>query len=188
MQICVITVKRIRVTSSDCNRIWATVMLHYALTFTAHASYPLGRHLNISTLPQARRFCTLGQPQPQSFKYFALNIFREISLILSTTLEVFPASCFDWSTCWEKTTYILFLYEAVCTKPVRLVLTIYKLIFFAPFGWLVNDLLYRLITWPHTIWVIAIWWQATISRTVQNGPMQFFSHISGWVANSVLKR
>ena len=61
------------------------------LTFTALASYCLGRHLNISTLPQAWLSHMLGQPQPQPFKYFALNIFREISLILSTTLEEFPA-------------------------------------------------------------------------------------------------
>ena len=53
------------------------------LTFTARASYRLGRHLNTSALPQARASHTLGQPQPQPFKYFALNIFREISLILS---------------------------------------------------------------------------------------------------------
>ena len=100
------------------------------------------------------------------FKYFALNIFREISLILNTTLEVFTASCSDWSTRWEKTTCFHFLYEAICTQPVRLVLAIYKLFVFAPFGWLVNDLLYRLSTWPHTIWVIAIWWQVTVSRTL----------------------
>ena len=54
-----------------------------ALTFRARASYRLGRHLNTSALPQARASHTLGQPQPQPFKYFALNIFREISLILS---------------------------------------------------------------------------------------------------------
>jgi len=52
------------------------------LTFTARASYRLGRHLNTSALPQARASHTLGQPQPQPFKYFTLNIFREISLIL----------------------------------------------------------------------------------------------------------
>jgi hypothetical protein len=65
------------------------------LTCTARASYRLGRHLNISALPLARASQTLGQPQPQPFKYFALNIFREVSLILSTTLKVFPASCSD---------------------------------------------------------------------------------------------
>jgi len=65
------------------------------LTFTALESYSLGRHLNISALPQARPSHTIGQPQPQPFKYFALNVFSEISLILSTTLEVLPASCSD---------------------------------------------------------------------------------------------
>ena len=65
------------------------------LTFTARASYRLGRHLNTSALPEARASHTLGQPQPQPFKYFVLNIFRDISLIISTTLEVFPASCSD---------------------------------------------------------------------------------------------
>ena len=141
-------------------------MIFAVLTFTAHASYPLCRHLNISALPQAQRSRSLGQPPPQPFKYFALKIFREISLIFSTTLEVFPASCSDWSIHWEKTTCILFLYEAVCTQSVRLVLIIYKLFFFAPFGWLGNDLFYRLSMWPRTIWVIAIWWQATVSRTL----------------------
>ena len=87
------------------------------LTFTARASYRLGRHLNISALPEARVSHTLGQPQPQLFKYFVLNIFRAISLILSTTLEDFPALCSNWSTRWEKTTCIHFLYEAVCTQP-----------------------------------------------------------------------
>ena len=53
------------------------------LTFTARGSYRLGPHLNTSKLLEARRSHTLGQPQPQPFKYFALNIFREISLILS---------------------------------------------------------------------------------------------------------
>ena len=53
------------------------------LTFSARASYSLGRHLNTSALLQARTSHTLGQPQSQPFKYFALNIFREISLILS---------------------------------------------------------------------------------------------------------
>jgi hypothetical protein len=65
------------------------------LTFRAHASYRLGRHLNFSELAQARASHILGQPQRQPFKRFALNIFTEISLILSTTLEVFPASCCD---------------------------------------------------------------------------------------------
>ena len=78
------------------------------LTFTARASYRLGRHLNISALPEVRASHTLGQPQPQPFKYFVLHIFRDISLILSTTLEGFPASCSDWSTHWEKTTCIHF--------------------------------------------------------------------------------
>jgi hypothetical protein len=53
------------------------------LTFRARASYRLGRHVNTSAFPQARASHTLGQPQPQPFKYFALNIFRDISLILS---------------------------------------------------------------------------------------------------------
>jgi hypothetical protein len=66
------------------------------LTFRARASYRLGRHLNISALPEARASHTLGQPQP--FKYFALNIFSEFSLIFSTTLKVFQASCSDLST------------------------------------------------------------------------------------------
>jgi hypothetical protein len=66
------------------------------LTFRARASYPSGRHLNISELAQARAYYMLGQPQPRWFKRFALNIFTGISLILSTTLEVFPASCSDW--------------------------------------------------------------------------------------------
>ena len=70
--------------------------LSFTLTFRARASYRLGRHLNTSVLPQARASHTLGQPQPQPFKYFALNIFREISLILSP--RSFPASCSDWST------------------------------------------------------------------------------------------
>jgi hypothetical protein len=68
------------------------------LTFKARASYGLGRHLNFSELALARASRTLGQPQPQPFKYFALNIFRETSLILITTLEVFPATCSDCST------------------------------------------------------------------------------------------
>jgi hypothetical protein len=92
----------------------------YLLTIRACASYGLGRHLNFSELAQARASRIVGQPQPQPFKYFALNIFREISLILSTTLEVFPASFSDWSTPWEKTTFIHFLYEAVCTQPARI--------------------------------------------------------------------
>jgi hypothetical protein len=58
------------------------------LTFRVRASYCLGWHLNISALPEARASYTLGQPHPQPFKYFALNIFSEFSLIFSTTLKV----------------------------------------------------------------------------------------------------
>jgi len=69
--------------------------LKYDLTFRRLASYPVGRHLNISALLEVLASRSLGHPQPQPFKYFPLNIFREISLILSTKLEVFPASCSD---------------------------------------------------------------------------------------------
>jgi hypothetical protein len=63
------------------------------LSFRARASCRLGRHLNISARTEFRASYTLGQPQPQPFKYLSLNIFREFSLILSTTLGVFPLSC-----------------------------------------------------------------------------------------------
>ena len=116
---------------------WCNFIIWIVLTFRRLASYPVGRHLNISALLEVLPFRSLGQPQPQPFKYFPLNIFREISLILSTTLEVFPASCSDWSTHWEKTNSIHFLYEAVCTQPVRLLcVTIYSLFFLLhSFGW-----------------------------------------------------
>ena len=42
-------------------------------------------------------------------------------------------------------------------------------------------------TWLHTIWFIAAWWQAKINRTIE-WPYAFFSHTSGRVADSVLKR
>ena len=115
----------------------------HILTFTARASYRLGRHLNISALPQAQTSHTLGQPQPQPFKYFALNIFREISLILSTTLEVFPAICLT-DILVERKPHVSIFYMRLFVHSKFVVATMYSLFFLAPFGWLVNDLLYCL--------------------------------------------
>jgi hypothetical protein len=95
------------------------------LTFRTRASYPLGRHLNFSEIAQALASYMLGQPQPRPFKRFALNIFTEISLVLSTTLEVFPASCSDWFPLERKSHVPIFLYEAVCTEPVYIVAMVY---------------------------------------------------------------
>jgi len=100
----------------------------HILTFTARASYRLGRHLNISALPQAQTSHTLGQPQPQPFKYFALNIFREISLILSTTLEVFPAICLT-DILVERKPHVSIFYMRLFVHSKFVVATMYSLFF-----------------------------------------------------------
>ena len=101
-----------------------------ALTFTARVSYRLGRHLNTSALPQPRASHTLGQPQPQPFKYFDFYIFREVSLILSPR----SFSSFMLRLIYqlrENNLYPFFIWGCLYTATKIVV----------PFGWLLNDLL-----------------------------------------------
>jgi hypothetical protein len=174
-----LTGKAVLLTSCKC-------LQKFQLTFTARASYRLGRHLNTSALRQDRASHTLGQPQPQPFKYFALNIFREISLILCPR----SFSSFMLRLIYqlrENNMYPFFIWGCLYTATKVVFPTLHSLFFLLhSVGWWMT---YWIVwsTWPHSIWVIAIWRQATINRSLYNGPMCFF-YTSGWAAGSMLKR
>ena len=112
----------------------------------------------------------LGQPQPQPFKYFALNIFREISLILSPR----SFSSFMLQLIYllrENNMHPFFIWCCLYTATKVVVPTVHSLFFLLHLvGY---DLLDRLEYVTTLYLVIAIWRQATINRTIE-WPHPFF--------------
>jgi len=100
------------------------------LTFRARASYRLWRHLNNSALPQSSSVLPSRTATASAVKYFALNIFREILLIFSSTLEVFTSFMLRliyWLR--ENHMYPFFLWGCLYTGSKFVATTIYCLFF-----------------------------------------------------------